>query len=230
MSKRILIVEDDAALARVLGDNLVYEGYEVDFASTGEEAMARAFDPPADLVLLDIMLPTIDGFEICQAMSRAIAGRLPPRIIILSARTQRSDKIRGLELGADDYVTKPFALDELLARIHAVLRRDRRPIGRIALGDVFIDFHALRARRGSREIALTHREFELLRYLAERQGRVVTREELLRDVWRYTEVTMTRTVDNFIARLRRKIEPDPPHPRYIRTVHGDGYTLTTTPH
>ncbi len=230
MNKRILIVEDDAALSRVLGDNLAFGGYDVDFAATGEEALARASHSPVDLVLLDIALPTIDGFEICRSLSRTSGSRTPPRIIILSARIQRTDKIRGLEHGADDYVTKPFAFDELLARIHAVLRRDRRPVDEVMLGDVVIDFRTFRAKRGSREIALTHREFELLHYLAERQGRIVTREELLRVVWHYTEVTMTRTVDNFIARLRRKIEPDPPHPRYIRTVHGDGYTLTPTPH
>ena len=226
MKKRILIVEDDASLARVISDNLVFEGYDVEVATTGESALARATAAAVDLVLLDIMLPGIDGFEVCRALNTTEAGREPTPIIILTARTHKDDKIRGLELGADDYVTKPFALDELLARIHAVMRRSRRPVGQLVLGDVVIDFTTFRAIRGSRDLVLTHKEFELLQYLAERAGRIVTRDELLRGVWRYSEVPMTRTVDNFIARLRRKIEPDPPHPRYIRTIHGDGYTLT----
>jgi len=168
------------------------------------------------------MLPRLDGFEICRSLSE---GQTRTPIIILTARTQKDDKVRGLELGADDYVTKPFALDELLARIHAVLRRSQRTVDRIVLGDLVVDFRQLRALRGNRDIGLTHKELELLHYLAERVGKVVTREELLRLVWHYSEVPMTRTVDNFIARLRRKVEPDPHHPRFIRTVYGDGYSL-----
>ena len=226
MKKRILIVEDDAPLARVISDNLLFEGYLVDIATSGEMALERVASVRPDLLLLDVMLPGIDGFEVCRAVSRAEHGVVPTPIIVLTARTQKEDKIRGLELGADDYVTKPFALDELLARIHAVLRRSQRPVDQLVLGEVVVDFSTYRAMRGARDIVLTHKEFELLHYLAERSGRLVTRDELLRSVWRYSEVPMTRTVDNFIARLRRKIEPDPPHPRYIRTIHGDGYTLT----
>ena len=170
------------------------------------------------------MLPGLDGFEVCRALGRG-PDRTP--IIMLTARTGHDDKVRGLELGADDYVTKPFAFDELFARINAVLRRSHPRLDRIVLGDIEVDFRRYRASRGGRDLALTHREVELLHYLAERAGRVVTREELLRLVWRYSDVPATRTVDNFIARLRRKIEPDPHHPPFIRTVHGDGYSLTT---
>jgi DNA-binding response OmpR family regulator len=224
--KRILIVEDDASITRVLRDNLVFEGFDVQAAGSGEEALscASAFAP--DLVLLDIMLPGIDGFQVCRAL-----GETPTRtpIIILTARTQKDDKVHGLELGADDYVTKPFALDELLARIHAVLRRARPAQQRLVVGDLVVDFSQMRGWRGDRELVLTHKELELLQYLAERAGRIVSRDELLRLVWRYAEVPITRTVDNFIARLRRKIELDPRHPRLIRTVHGDGYSLTLQP-
>ena len=178
---------------------------------------------PAGSIVLDIMLPGLDGFEVCRALE---GDRIRTPIIMLTARTGHDDKVRGLELGADDYVTKPFAFDELLARINAVLRRSHPRLDRIVLGDITVDFRRYRASRGGRDLALTHREVELLHYLAERAGRVVTREELLRLVWRYSDVPATRTVDNFIARLRRKIEPDPHHPQFIRTVHGDGYSLT----
>ena len=134
--------------------------------------------------------------------------------------------MRGLGLGADDYVTKPFALDELLARVHAVLRRTQEQHDQIVLGDIVVDFPRLSASRGGRGLVLTYREIAVLRRLADRLGHVVTRDELLRVVWGYQHAPMTRTVDNLIARLRRKIEPDPHHPRYIRTVHGDGYRLT----
>ncbi len=221
--KRVLVVEDDASLARVLRDNLIFEGFQVQSVFDGQEALraSRAFRP--DLIVLDIMLPGLDGFEVCRAL-----GRGPERtpIIMLTARAGQDDKVRGLELGADDYVTKPFAFDELLARINAVLRRSHPRLDRIALGDIEVDFRRYRASRDGRDLALTHREVELLHYLAEHAGRVVTREELLRLVWRYSDVPTTRTVDNFIARLRRKIEPDPHHPRFIHTVHGDGYSLT----
>ncbi|MBL8139912.1 MAG: response regulator transcription factor, partial [Acidobacteria bacterium] len=169
-----------------------------------------------------LMLPGVDGFDVCRALS-ASQPRTP--IIILTARAEKDDKIRGLELGADDYVTKPVALDELLARIHAVLRRTQPRDDRVWLGDVTVDVRAGRAERGGRDLELSHREVEVLRYLIERRGRVVGRDELLRAVWGYREVPVTRTVDNFIARLRRKIERDPHHPRHIRTAHGGGYCL-----
>jgi two-component system response regulator VicR len=222
MKQQILVVEDDAPLAQVLRDNFLFEGYGVDIASDGAEALAKIRAQPPDLVLLDLMIPTLDGFEVCRQL-----GLTEPRtpIVILTARGQAEDKIRGLQLGADDYVTKPFVLEELMARIHAVLRRARPGLGRVELGDVTVDFVQQRAWREGQAITLTMREFELLQYLVERAGTVATREELLHSVWGYQETTLTRTVDNFIARLRRKIESDPHHPRHIRTAHGGGYCL-----
>lgn len=225
MQKRILIVEDDRALARVMKDNLAFEGFQVEAVADGHAAVGsvRSFAP--DLVLLDLMLPGCSGFDLCGVLREG--GRVP--IIIVTARGQRVDKLKGLNLGADDYVTKPFDVDELLARIRAVLRRTRTVVGRLALGDVHVDFKALRATNAGAEIHLTHREFEVLRYLAEREERVVYRDELLREIWGYLDPpTTTRSVDHAIARLRKKIEIDPAHPRFVRTVHGGGYCLTVT--
>ena len=219
---RVLIVEDDEAQARVIADHMRLEGYEVAHTADGNEAIAklRTFQP--DLVLLDVMLPNGNGLELCSVMRQG--GRIP--VIILSAHSQKADTIRGLRMGADDYLTKPFDLEELLARIQAVLRRTRRTVERIALGHVTIDLAAMKASAGSQDLHLTHREFEVLRYLAERQDRVVYRNELLREIWGYLDVPITtRSVDHAVARLRKKIEADPHHPRFIRTVHGDGYCL-----
>jgi two-component system response regulator VicR len=149
-------------------------------------------------------------------------------VIILSARGQKEDRIRGLTLGADDYVTKPFALDELLARVHAVLRRTKPRIDQLTLGNTVIDFRRLRAYCGAKPVELTDREFEILRCLAERAGSVVTRDELLHLVWGYANAPLTRTVDNFIFRLRHKLERDPKHPAFIRKAYGDGYRLITS--
>jgi DNA-binding response OmpR family regulator len=222
MKKRILLVEDDAGLARILRDNLTFEGFETEWVADGHLAVdrTRAFAP--DLVLLDVMLPGRDGFELCSMLRQG--GRTP--IIMLTARSQKADKLRGWQLGADDYVTKPFDLEELLARVHAVLRRARPALDRIILGLVEIDFRARSARRGDEPIHLTAREFTLLEYLAERQDRVVFRTELLREVWGYPDAPTTRSVDHAVARLRKKIEQDPHEPRFIHTVHGDGYCLT----
>ena len=226
MSKRLLIVEDDESFARVLRDNLLYEGFVVECVSDGVQAIEKARAMRPDLVLLDIMIPGLDGFEVCRALGN---GRDRVPVIMVTARAQQQDKVRGLELGADDYVTKPFSLDELLARIHAVLRRSHRAPPTVTFGDVTIDFAQMRASRGGMALALTAREFAVLQHLAEHAGSIVTREELLRVVWGYDDVPLTRTVDNFVARLRRKIEPDPHHPQYIRTMHGDGYSLALSP-
>jgi two-component system, OmpR family, alkaline phosphatase synthesis response regulator PhoP len=223
MSSRVLIVEDDASLTRLLRDNLVYEGFAVECATDGHQALDKVRLAKPDLVLLDIMMPGLDGFEVCRVLSSQ-RERLP--IIMLTARTGQDDKVKGLELGADDYVTKPFALSELLARIHAVLRRSQRLLKTLVLGDVSIDFARMRASKGRKPLVLTPREFAVLQHLAEHPGHVVSRDELLRTVWRYDAVPLTRTVDNFVARLRRKLEADPHRPRFIRTVHGDGYSLT----
>ena len=222
MKKRILIVEDDAALARVLRDNFVFDGFEVECVADGDLAIGKAREFAPDLVILDVTLPGRDGFELVSPLRRG--GQTP--VIMLTARGQKADKLKGLDLGADDYVTKPFDLDELLARARAVLRRAGPGIEQIALGSVTIDFRAMQATRGPDTLHLTHREFELLRYLADRHTKVVHRDELLREVWGYPDRPNTRSVDHAVARLRKKIEPDPAHPRFIHTVHGDGYQLT----
>lgn len=222
MGKRVLVVEDDPVLARVLHDNLAYEGFTVRTVADGLLATSAVREFAPDLVLLDLSLPGKSGFELCAAWRQT--SKLP--IILLTAKSQKSDKIRGLTLGADDYVTKPFDLEELLARIHAVLRRTHPAAERLQLGDVNIDLVALTARRGTRDLGLTHRDFEILRYLAERPNSIVSRDELLREIWRYSDATTTRAVDHAIARLRKKIEETPHRPRYIHTVHGDGYRLS----
>jgi DNA-binding response OmpR family regulator len=225
MKKRLLVVEDDPALTHVLRDNLGFAGFDVDCVVNGDEALRRVRAAPPDLILLDVMLPGRSGFELCGVLRQG--GRTP--VIMVTARGQKADKVRGFELGADDYVTKPFHVEELVARIRAVLRRARPAIERLDLADVHIDLARLQASIAGRPLHLTHREFEVLHYLAERHGRVVSRDELLREIWGYLDTPSTRSVDHAIARLRKKIERDPHHPRFIHTVHGDGYCLTLEP-
>jgi DNA-binding response OmpR family regulator len=221
--KRILVVEDDEGIARVLGDNLRIDGFNVRWAPTAHDALVQSQSFHPDLVLLDIMLAgQPSGFELCGVLRQG--GRCG--VIIVSARDQREDKLRGLGIGADDYVTKPFDMEELAARINAVLRRTVLVVSRIELGEIEVDFESHTAWRGATPIHLTHREFEILRYLAERRDRVVHRNELLREVWGIVDGSTTRSVDFAISRLRRKIEPNPPEPRFLRTIHGDGYSLT----
>jgi two-component system, OmpR family, alkaline phosphatase synthesis response regulator PhoP len=222
MKTRILVVEDDQALQRVLHDNLSFEGFQVQCASDAHGALEASNSFSPDLVVLDVMLPDGNGFDLCRNLQRG--GRTP--VIILTARSMKVDKLRGLALGADDYVTKPFDLEELLARIKVVLRRSRPSLKQLTLGSVTIDFESLRATHGGEDIHLSYREFDVLRYLAERRGRVVSRNELLSQIWSYADLPITRSVDHAIARLRKKIERDPRHPRFIHTVHGDGYCLT----
>jgi two-component system, OmpR family, alkaline phosphatase synthesis response regulator PhoP len=223
MKRRILVVEDDASLARLLYDNLMYEGFDVAVAVDGNRALQEhaTFNP--DLVLLDLTLPGIDGFEVCRRLNRAQSRT---GIIVLTARRQKEDKVQGLRLGADDYITKPFALDELLARIEAVLRRVHPAEEGLILGTLHIDFNRYTAQRNDEKVPFSQREIEVLRYMSARSGKVVTRDELLRNVWGYQNVPLTRSVDNLIARLRWKVEPDPDNPRYIHTVYGDGYRMT----
>lgn len=219
--KRILVVEDDEGLAELLCDNLRFEGYHVEHVSDGERglALSRTFAP--DLVLLDIVLPGRNGFELCHSWRRQRVA-----VIMLTARGQKHDKIHGFAVGADDYVTKPFDLEELLARIHAVLQRTRpESMSEVRLGSVRIDFETLEAWNDSERLELTSREFELLQYLIERPNTVVYREELLRAVWHFSEVFNTRAVDHAVLRLRKKLEIDPHNPKFIQTVHGDGYRL-----
>ena len=221
MKKRVLIVEDDSNLAAFMRENLLYEGFDVNWAADGKSALARARIFMPDLIVLDIMLPDTSGFELCAALRRN--GRVP--VLIVSARSHKTDKLRGLNLGADDYITKPFDLDEFVARVHAVLRRTRPATDNLVIGSITIDFISRTAKRGGAEIHLTHREFDLLKYLAERPGQVVSREELLKKLWEYPDPAWTRSVDHAIARLRKKIEPDPQHPRFIHTSVGSGYSL-----
>ena len=221
MKKRVLIVEDDSNLAAFMRENLLYEGFEVNWVADGESALARARTFMPDLIVLDIMLSDTSGFELCAALRRN--GRVP--VLIVSARSHKTDKLRGLNLGADDYITKPFDLDEFVARVHAVLRRTRPATDNLVIGSITIDFISRTAKRGGAEIHLTHREFDLLKYLAERPGQVVSREELLKKLWEYPDPAWTRSVDHAIARLRKKIEPDPQHPRFIHTSVGSGYSL-----
>ena len=222
MKKRVLIVEDDLNLSAIVRENLLFEGFDVDAVSDGAQALSCAERFLPDLIVLDIMLPGVNGFELCGALRRR--GQTP--ILIVSARSQHVDKMRGLNLGADDYITKPFELDEFLARVNAILRRSRPPAEGLVLGAIRIDFRVRSVRRGDDEIHLTHREFCLLKYLAERPGRVVSRDELLRDVWEYPDPGITRAVDHAINRLRGKIEPDPQQPQFIHTAVGVGYVLT----
>jgi two-component system, OmpR family, response regulator VicR len=222
MKARILIVENDAALSRMLAENLVSEGFEVRCVADGNIAVSKVNELAPDLILLDVTQPRRSGFEICAVLR----SRRQTPIIMLSGRADKRDKLKGLSAGADDYITKPFDVQELVARVRAVLRRSRPAPERLTLGRITIDLRMLQGWDGSDRLELSHREFELLKYLAERAHRVVSRTELLREVWGYPEAPNTRSVDHAIARLRRKIEPDVHHPRFIHTAHGDGYCLT----
>ena len=222
--RRVLLVEDEAALARTLGDLLRSEGYRVETRTDGALALDAACEGDHDLILLDVMLPVMDGFE--------ISGKLRKRgintpIIMLTARDELGDKVEGLRSGADDYLTKPFEAEELLARIEALFRRAYKDIGNnltsYAFGDVQIDFARNRLIRNQKPTDLAEQESRLLRYLVRHKGEVVSRETLLTEVWGYRSVPSTRTVDVHIAWLRQKIEPNPKSPRYITTVRGKGY-------
>lgn len=224
--KRILIVEDEPAMQLGLKDNLEFESYQVDVAADGSEGIAMIKTNDYDLVLLDVMLPKISGFDVCK-MTRQAAITTP--IILLTARGEEIDKVLGLELGADDYITKPFSVRELLARIKAILRRSEQPVHQdksyVMLGKLRINFVSFQAYQGDVEIKLSHKEYELLNFLYTNRNQVVSRYDLLEKVWGYDEQPTTRTVDNFIVRLRQKVEENPNAPRIIVTVHGSGYKL-----
>jgi DNA-binding response OmpR family regulator len=220
---RLLVVEDDPAILRGLADNLAFESYDVETAADGETAYRLLRERPFDLVLLDLMLPNMSGYDLCR---RVRHDGLATPIVMLTARGDESDRVRGLDLGGDDYITKPFSVLELLARIRAVLRRARAaaaPMDRLAFDDVAVDFRRYEARRGTELLSLTPKEFGLLRALASRPGEVVTRSELLDDVWGYTAMPTTRTIDTHVASLRAKVEVDPADPRHLLTVFGVGY-------
>ena len=221
--KRILLIEDEPGIVLTLTDRLTGEGYSVESAVDGESGLERATRDAFDLLLLDLMLPRMSGFDVCKELRKR--GIETP-VIMLTARGQVVDKVVGLKLGADDYVTKPFEMAELLARVEAQLRRapsSPHPTEGYAFGDVRVDFRKAEATREGVPIDLSAREFQLLRYFLEHRGATLTRDELLNEVWGYNSMPSTRTVDVHVAWLRQKIEPNPRHPQFILTVHGMGY-------
>ena len=220
--KRILLVEDEPGLVLTLTDRLTREGYGVETTGDGESGLERAAGEAFDLILLDVMLPRLGGFDVLRELRQR--GRDTP-VIMLTARGQVVDKVVGLKLGADDYVTKPFEMVELLARIEAKLRRSApaQPADGYQFGDVRIDFRRAEVTRNAQPLELSAREFQLLKYFIEHRGATLTREELLNEVWGYNAMPSTRTVDVHVAWLRQKIEPNPRHPQYVLTVHGMGY-------
>jgi DNA-binding response OmpR family regulator len=225
--KRILIVEDDMAILRGLKDNLEFEGYVVLTATDGEQGYALIKEKTPDLVVLDLMLPRMSGFEVLRKV-RTEGSSVP--VLILTARGEESDKVHGLNIGADDYMTKPFSVKELLARVQAIFRRasDSRTGAlpdELRFKDVAVDFRRFEASKGGRPLTLSRKEFGVLRLLASRAGEVVTRDELLDAVWGYDRFPTTRTVDNHVALLRAKIEDDPARPRFLLTIRGVGYKL-----
>ncbi len=222
---RILIVEDEAAMAAGLKDNLELEGYTVDHASDGQKGLQLLRDNSYDLAILDVMLPSLSGFDI---LRQARQSGVPTPALMLTARAEEIDKVLGLELGADDYLTKPFSLRELLARVKAILRRTAGSgvaSGKAVMGRLEVDFASYTATMGGTTVDMTPKEFDILRFLWEHRNRTVSRDALLTNVWGYDEPLSTRTIDNFILRLRQKVEEDPSHPRIILTVHGIGYKL-----
>jgi two-component system alkaline phosphatase synthesis response regulator PhoP len=220
---RILVVEDEPGIALGLEDDLRMEGYEVETVSDGLVATQRARQGPFDLILLDVMLPGKDGFEVCRELRRS--GLRTP-IVMLTAKTQESEKVMGFELGADDYVTKPFGTRELRARIKALLRRasgNDVEADRYQFDDVEVDFQRAELRRHGQPVELTPLEFKLLAVFVRSRGKVLSREQLIEAAWGADTFTSARIADNHIANLRKKIEPDPANPRYIRNVRGMGY-------
>jgi two-component system alkaline phosphatase synthesis response regulator PhoP len=220
----VLFVEDEEALRMTVGDRLRNQGYAVECAADGEEGFEKATQIPFDLIILDVMLPRKSGFVVCRAIREA--GLITP-ILMLTARGQTSDKVNGLKIGADDYVTKPFNMRELMARVEALLRRaPSRPAaqtGGFDFGSIHVDLVGTEATRDGEMIDLSAREFQLLRYFIERRGATLSRDELLKQVWGYSADMYTRTVDVHVASLRQKLEEDPKQPKFILTVQGLGY-------
>jgi two-component system, OmpR family, alkaline phosphatase synthesis response regulator PhoP len=221
--QRLLLVEDEPGLVLTLTDRLTREGYVVDTAVDGERALERATAEAFDLLLLDVMLPRLGGFDVLRELRKR---NIDTPVIMLTARSQVVDKVVGFKLGADDYVTKPFEMIELLARIEAKLRRTvaaPHPAEGHQFGDVRVDFRRAEVTKAGAPLDLSAREFQLLRYFVEHRGATLSREELLNEVWGYNAMPSTRTVDVHVAWLRQKVEPNPRHPQYILTVHGMGY-------
>jgi len=224
---KVLVVEDDPAILRGLSDNLRFEGYEVITATDGEAGYRLQAERKPDLILLDLMLPRMSGLEFCRKL-RGEGIQTP--VLMLTARSEEADRVLGLDLGADDYVAKPFSVRELMARVRALLRRSQQGTDAgaalpddVRFGSAEVDFRSYEARRDGTPIEMTRKEFAMLRYLASRAGQVVSRDDLLNEVWGYDSYPSSRTVDNHVAGLRAKLERDASQPEHIRTVHGVGY-------
>ena len=220
---KVLVVEDDPGILRTVADNLRFEQYEVVTATDGESAYRTQQQELPDLIVLDLMLPRMSGFELCKRL-RADDVQVP--VLMLTARGEEADRVRGLDTGGDDYLTKPFSLPELMARVRALLRRAASPgssLDALRFGEVTVNFRRYVAERAGHRVDMTRKEFALLRFLASRQDTVVTRDEILNRVWGFESYPVTRTVDTHIAGLRAKLEADPARPVHIQTVHGVGY-------
>ncbi len=224
MDQRILLIEDEPGLRLTLSDRLRKEGYKMESAADGESGFSKAAAGGFDLIILDLMLPKKSGFDVCRDL-RQQGSSIP--ILMLTARDQVIDKVVGLKIGADDYVTKPFEMPELLARVEALLRRASRPAGEALpsyqFGTIRVDFRKTEVTRGDKIVPVSAKEFQLLRYFIENRGVTLSREKLLQEVWGYSSTPFTRTVDVHVAWLRQKLEDDPKQPRWILTVHRLGY-------
>jgi DNA-binding response OmpR family regulator len=223
---KLLIIEDELPMRTALCETLASEGYRVRSAADGETGLERALAGEHDLILLDVMMPKLDGYALCQELRRR--GRKTP-VLMLTAKGLVDDRVSGLDAGADDYLVKPFAMRELLARVRALLRRNEREAAapeRVTIGELEIDFVRGTAVRGGEKVVFSARELAMLRLMASRRGETITRETFLDEVWEYNAWPTTRTVDNFILTLRAKVEPDAEEPRFIETVRGVGYRLT----
>jgi DNA-binding response OmpR family regulator len=225
--KKILVVEDEKNMLKGLQDNLEFDGYEVDIADNGQSGLEKIKSNTYDLVLLDVMLPQISGFDICKTIRKE--GIQTP-IILLTARGEEIDKVRGLELGADDYITKPFSLRELMARIKAVLRRtdhanSNAPSDECTVGRLQVNFRTYQAQIEGKEVKMSAKEVDILKYLCSHRNQALDRFDIMNAIWGVNNEITTRTVDNFILKLRQKIETDPNNPKLILTIHGIGYKL-----
>lgn len=227
MSSRILLVEDEPGLVVTISDLLASEGYQVDSAGDGEAGLAKALAGSYDLIVLDVMLPKKTGLEVCRELRQK---GIDTAVLMLTAKTQVADRVIGLKLGADDYLGKPFNPSELLARVEALLRRvvkeNRIAVRTFQFEDVDVDFERAEVRRAGEPVGMAQKELQLLRYLVDHRERVVTREELLREIWEYSAEVSSRTIDVHIAWIRHKLERDPQNPRHIQTIRGKGYRFT----
>jgi DNA-binding response OmpR family regulator len=221
---RILVIEDEPDMLTILRDNLEFEGYQVDAAMTGEDGLAIALAERPDVILLDLMLPGISGYDVCRKLR---AHGLKKPVILITARNSDVDRIAGLDLGADDYIGKPFNIGEVLARVRVQLRRaaEQAPArnDEFQFGHVVVDVRRQAVKRRGRRVDMSSREFQLLSYFILHRGELISRDQIMADVWGYSHIPETRTVDNFVSKLRSKLETDPQHPRYILTVYGTGY-------